>query len=47
MERARQICADKGMVVVEPRDATVNRRVWEGSRGPYWLNVGRDNPKTR
>ena len=47
MERAHQICADKGMVVVEPRDATFNRRVWEGSRGPYWLNVGRDNPKTR
>lgn len=46
MERAHQICADKGMVVFEPRDATVNSRVWEGSKGPYWLNVRRDNPKT-
>ena len=47
MERAKQICADKGMVVAEPRDATMNRRVWEGSRGPYWLNIGRDNPYTK
>ena len=47
MERAKQICEDKGMVVAEPRDATMNRRVWERSRGPYWLNIGRDNPYTQ
>ena len=35
------------MVVVEPRDATVNTKVWERSKGPYWLNVRRDNPKSR
>ena len=46
-ERAREICKEKGMMLFEPRDATINHMVWEKAResyplsGGYWLNVVR------
>ena len=46
-KRADAICKEKGMMLFEPRDATINHMVWEKARESYpmlqnyWLNVVR------
>ena len=48
MKRAQEICTEKGMMLFEPRDATINRKVWQAMKtagtGMYWLNLRREDP---
>ena len=47
MERAQELCSEKGMQLFEPRDATINQMVWDKAREKYpwvtgyWLNIKR------
>ena len=47
MQRAQELCNEKGMQLFEPRDATINHMVWEKARENYplvrgyWLNIKR------
>ena len=47
MERAQELCSEKGMQLFEPRDATINQMVWDKARENYpwvtgyWLNIKR------
>ena len=47
MQRAQELCNEKGMQLFEPRDATINHMVWEKARKNYpwvrgyWLNIKR------
>ena len=49
MKGAVDICENKGMMVFEPRDATINRKVWQALKndGLYWLNLKRKNPESQ
>ena len=48
MKRAQEICDGKGMMLFEPRDASINRKVWQAMKndgtGMYWVNLRRDDP---
>ena len=51
-KKANEICKEKGMMLFEPRDATINHMVWEKARESYpmlqnyWLNVVRSAIET-
>ena len=48
-QHAHEICKSKGLALFQPRDATINRMVYEKAKehyGEYWLGIRRDNPQT-
>ena len=48
-DHAQAICKSKDLMLFEPRDATLNYRIYEKAKdryGWYWLNIRRDSPET-
>ena len=48
-KHAQELCNSKGLTVFEPRDATINKLVYEKARDhyrKYWLGMRRDSPET-
>ena len=48
-DHAQEICKSKDLMLFEPRDATLNYRIYEKAKdryGWYWLNIRRDSPET-
>ena len=52
-KQAHELCRERGMMLFEPRDATINHMVWEKARenypmsAGYWINVMRSTTETR
>jgi len=46
MKEAGKICEAREMIVFEPRDVSINHKVWKvmQNNGVYWLNLRRDDP---
>ena len=46
MKAGQDICHAKGMILFEPRDASINHKVWQAmqNEGVYWLNLRREDP---